>query len=123
VLQTIACHHGKDGWQRQLAQANLHYWLAGILHGKGKSREAEIEYREAIEIGKREVGSDYLDLSGMLAALAIVLAEQGKLTEARQHAEQAVDICQRHPEIPPDERRDAENALRKVMKNWRRSRG
>ncbi len=113
--KSLAIMERMDG-KGKLAQANLHYWLAGILHKRGKPNEAEIEYREAIEIGKREVGSDYLDLSGMLAALAIVLAEQGKLTEARQHAEQAVDICQRHPEIPPDERRDAENALRAVMK-------
>ena len=77
---------------------------------QGKLQEAEAQYREAVAIGTKEVGPDYLDLPEFLASLARVLVEEGKLDEARQSAEHAVDICQRHSDKVTD--RQQESAVR-----------
>ena len=62
------------------------------------------------------MGADYLDLPMFLSALASVLSQQGKLLEARQYAEQAVDICRRHPDqIERSEKDAAVAALHNVM--------
>ena len=62
------------------------------------------------------MGEDYLDLPTPLSALAGVLSQQGKLVEARQYAEQAVDICRRHPdEVGRSQQDQAAAALNNVL--------
>ena len=73
----------------KLSQAHIHYSLGQLFRKRGKLEEAEAQYKEAIAIGTREVGKDYLDLPTYLAGLTMVLAQEDKLTEARECAERA----------------------------------
>ena len=100
----------------KLSQSNVHFALGEALRKQGKLKEAETHYRESVAISIQEMGKDYLDLPGYLAALASVLAEEGQLSESRQYAEQAVDLCQRHPDQIERSQKDAAvAALRNVM--------
>jgi hypothetical protein len=57
-----------------------------------------------------------LDLSIYLTQLARILAEQGKLAEAREAAQQAVDICKQHPgQVYPTIETNAAVELRYVV--------
>src|SRR5205823_2760472 len=82
----------------KLNQMDMRATLGQILRQRGKLAEAEDQYREAVAIGTKEVGPELLDLPIYLTPLAQILAEENKLTEARGAAQQAVDICQRHPD-------------------------
>jgi eukaryotic-like serine/threonine-protein kinase len=100
----------------KLSQSNAHYFLGEVLRKQGVLKEAETHYRESVLISKREMGNDYLDLPGFLSALAAVLAEEGQLAESRQCAEEAVDICHRHPDkIERWQQESAAAALRDVV--------
>ena len=78
--------------------------------------EAETHYREAVAILKQEMGDDYLDLPGFLSALASSWPRKVKLAESREFAEEAVDICHRHPdEIERWQQDRAAAALHEVL--------
>ncbi len=81
----------------KLAQENLHHFWGNALRGQGKLSEAEAHYRESIQIGTREVGVDNVDVADGLTDLAGLLKDEGKLIDARQCAEQAVDRYRRFP--------------------------
>ena len=99
-----------------IAQAETHSILAEILSRQRKPDEAEVHCRAAVAIATQQMGEDYLGLPASLAALAGVLADQGKLVEARQYAEQAVDICNRHPDqVGRSQQDSAAAALRGVL--------
>jgi hypothetical protein len=77
--------------------------------------EAETHDREAVLITKHEIGNDSANLPGYLAALASLLVEEGQLTEAQLCAEEAVGICQRHPDqIERWQQKSATEALDEV---------
>jgi eukaryotic-like serine/threonine-protein kinase len=108
VRQSLAVSEKMEG-KATISQAETHSILGEILSRESKLDEAETHYRAALAIAKQEMGEDYLDLPKLLSALAGVLSQQGKLVEARQCAEEAVDICHRHPD--KIERRQQENAV------------
>ena len=106
------------GWtaRENISQADGHASLGQVLRKRGKLEEAEVQFREAVAIVTKEVGPDYLDLPDYFTALARILTEEGKLSEARQCAEQAVDICQRHPDqVVPLFEENARRSLRDVQ--------
>jgi tetratricopeptide (TPR) repeat protein len=97
----------------KLSQADTHAFLGNVLRKKGDSKEAETHFREALAIDKRQTG----DVApSLLVALSRTLADQGKLAEARQLAEQAVDICQRRSgKVERWVQKEATDALREVL--------
>jgi len=88
----------KMGLVGKLSQVNTHCNLGQILLAKGKPDEAEIHYREAIRIARKEMDPEYRDLPHWLVGLAKILRTNGKLAEARPLAEEALAICDRHPD-------------------------
>jgi tetratricopeptide (TPR) repeat protein len=100
----------------KLSQVHAHLSLGEVLERQGKLDEAEIHYRQAAAIARKEGGADALDLPWPLSALANLLRQRGKLTEARAAAEEAVAICQRNPDrVSPSSQRDAFAALGDVL--------
>jgi tetratricopeptide (TPR) repeat protein len=94
--------------------------LGEILTRRRNFDQAEVHCRAAVTIAIQQMGKDYLDLPKLLSALAGVLSEQGKLVEARQYAEQAVDICRRHPnEVGRSQQDEAAAALNNVLTKLR----
>jgi hypothetical protein len=101
----------------KLSQADTHASLGQVLRKRGKLAEAEAQFRAAVSIENKEIGPDDLDLPRYLVDLSRVLAEQNKLVEARQQAEEAIAICKRHPaQVAPGYQDRAAAALRDVMK-------
>jgi tetratricopeptide (TPR) repeat protein len=99
----------------KLQQADAHHFLAQALLKQKKLGEAEVHCREALAISKQEMGNNYLD-PALLATLAMVLADQGNLPEAREYAEQAVEFCASHPrELERWQVEGAAKALREIM--------
>jgi serine/threonine protein kinase len=97
-------------------QAGAHAGLARILAGQGKLGEAEIHHREALDLARKVVSADDAYLPGHIDSLANILRKNGKLAEARPLAEEAVAICQRHPDrVEPGTQRDAFATLRDVL--------
>ena len=96
VRKALATMERIDG-KGKLNQMDMRATLGQILRDRGKLAEAEAQYREAVAIGTKEVGPNFLDLPIYLTQLARILAEQGKFAEAREAAQQGVDVCKRHP--------------------------
>jgi serine/threonine protein kinase len=103
-----------------IAQSETHSILGEILTRQRNFNQAEVHCRAAVTIAIQQMGKDYLDLPKLLSALAGVLSEQGKLVEARHYAEQAVDICRRHPdEVGRSQQDEAAAALNNVLTKLR----
>jgi tetratricopeptide (TPR) repeat protein len=90
--------------------------LAELLTMQGKFEEAEAHFYKAVALARSRYGPDGTALPGFLADLADLLRHRGKLTEARQAAEEAVAICQRVPErIHPRDCQMAFAALKSAL--------
>jgi tetratricopeptide (TPR) repeat protein len=83
----------------KLLQHNAHKDLAGVLQRQGKYDEAEIHFRAALAIARKEMGPDYPDLIVFLSYLAAFLRDRGRPAEARTPAEEAFALCQRLPDL------------------------
>ncbi|MSU58721.1 MAG: tetratricopeptide repeat protein [Pedosphaera sp.] len=90
-LETLKRIEGSGKWH----QANAHLGFADLLQKQGKLDEAEFQYREALATART---AKHINLPHFTASLANFLRRNGKLTEARPLAEEAVALCQRHPE-------------------------
>jgi serine/threonine protein kinase/tetratricopeptide (TPR) repeat protein len=94
-----------------------HRDLAEVFAMQDKFDDAETHYSEAVALARSRYGPDGATLPWFLTDLASLLRQRGKLTEARQAAEEAVDICQRVPErIHLRDREKAFAALKSVLK-------
>jgi tetratricopeptide (TPR) repeat protein len=109
ILEKTAAKRWEQAW--------AHNGLASILAGQGNLGEAEIHHREALALAKKVVSADDAHLLGLIDSLANILRKNGKLDEARPLAEEAVAICQRHPDRVEPQARRAFATLRDVLKD------
>jgi tetratricopeptide (TPR) repeat protein len=109
VRKALATMERVDG-KGKLNQMDMRATLGQVLRERGKLAEAEAQYREAVAIGTKEVGPNFLDLPIYLTPLARLLAA------AREAAQQAVDVCQRHRgQVYPTIEKNATSELRYLV--------
>ncbi|HYZ83385.1 MAG TPA: tetratricopeptide repeat protein [Bryobacteraceae bacterium] len=68
---------------------------ASSLQAKGKIVEAEPAYRQALDIGERELGPDHPDTLQALTGLASLLDQAGRVREAEIYYRRALTIQER----------------------------
>jgi serine/threonine protein kinase/Tfp pilus assembly protein PilF len=84
---------GKGKW----SQAWMHHHLAIALAKRNQPVEAEVHFREALDIARKE-GPDRSDMVQLLLGYVSFLRHNDRAGDARPLAEEAVALCRRHPD-------------------------
>ena len=85
---------GKGKW----SQAWMHHHLAIALSKRNQPVEAEVHFREALDIARKE-GPDRSDMVQLLLGYVSFLRHNNRAADARPLAEEAVALCRRHPDL------------------------
>ena len=111
-LEILKRTEGEGKYRQTWAEATL----LTPLPGKVSWRRLKSIIAQRRPLRKKVMGPDFADLPGFIVNLANILRREGKLTEARALAEEAVAICQRHPDqVELQAQRDAFAAFRDVL--------
>jgi len=112
--QTLALHKAKLGPEHPNTLLSMNNF-AKAYQSVGRLDEAETLFREGLEQSRQKnatrPGSDPGSEGMFLHHLADLLRQKNELVEARQLAEEAVTLYQRHPGLPVNEIRHAWNVL------------
>lgn len=102
---------GKGKW----SQAWMHHHLAIALAKRNQPVEAEVHFREALDIARKE-GPDRSDMVQLLLGYVSFLRHNNRADDARPLAEEAVALCRRHPDpLWASRTRRAVTALKDVL--------
>jgi len=75
----------------------MHHHLAIALSKRNQPVEAEVHFREALDIARKE-GPDRSDVVQLLLGYVSFLRHNDRAGDARPLAEEAVSLCRRHPD-------------------------
>ena len=84
-----------EEWRDPLEWAEVQWGIAFILDADGKSREAEMVYRQILSIYKKQKGQESADVLGIRNNLALALSAQGKHTEAEAEHRTVLPLMER----------------------------
>jgi tetratricopeptide (TPR) repeat protein len=90
--------------ERPEERAEVHGMAAALLHAGGKLREAESEYREALNALEQAGLGDRADAATILNSLGTLYMEQKRFTEARHALDRGLEIFESAKDAVPMDR-------------------
>ena len=74
--------------------------MGNLLQSTGRLQEAELLFRESLELRRKALGAEHPDVGTSLNNLGVLLQDQGRLDEAEPLFRQSLEIQELNEGLP-----------------------